>query len=112
MASIQGWSNLQNPLLKARSRYALKVLQPLLEVPAGTPHNVLLGKVHQHSFLQDLITKACSLGIYLGTSHALPIVAANKSTQSVMISVPSSLVFFTTKCKSASTNQVCCKRQQ
>lgn len=99
MAPIQGWCNLQNPLLKASSCYARKVLQSLLGMPAGTPHTYLSGKVHLHSCPQDLITKACGLGIYVGTSHALQMAAASKSTQSVVVSLPSSQVFYYTMAK-------------
>ena len=90
MAPVQGWSSLQNALLKASSCYARKVLQALLGMPAGTPHNFLSGKVRLHSCPQDLITKACGLGIYLGTSHALQMSAASKNTQSVVVSLSSS----------------------
>lgn len=94
MAPIQGWCNLRNPLLKARSCYACKVLQSLLEAPAGTPSSSLSGKVRLHSCPQDLITKACGLGIYFRTSHALQMAAASKSTPFVVISLPPNKLFY------------------
>lgn len=99
MAPVQGWCRSRHPPLKARSRYARKVLQQSLSgVPAGTPHDFISGEVRLHSCSQGLITKACGLGIYPGTPHALPMAAASESAPSVAISLPSSSVCY---CKMA-----------
>lgn len=99
MAPVQGWCRSRHPPLKARSRYARKVLQQSLSgVPAGTPHHFISGEVRLHPCSQGLITKACGLGIYPGTSRALQMAAASESAPSVAISQPSSSVFY---CKTA-----------
>lgn len=68
----------------------VRFCQSPLGLPAGTSHDFLLGKAQMHSCPQDLITQACGLAVYLGTSHALQMVAASKSTQSVVTSLTSS----------------------